>query len=988
MNTTTAYTQLECLLLFQSLVAYGTDSSAFDRISDLLKSNALVKGGDSYDPNRLSVDALHELYQSLLREENKSEDEKTDGVEDGSRSSPTPSRKRKLQSPALKDTRDVTEKKLSILVDRLYARYRDYMIKAIREDERRYAKVQQEIVEIERGDWDERILRDNKALARENGIITPPPSLPQTEQQQQQQQPVEKKKTNGQVLTREAIPQEKKLAEVPQPTHAPPAVPEPTKEKDTSANVPAPSSQPAPQTAPQAVQQEPPAQPEGLAISDVLNGASAASTRPASPQVEAPSLPKADTHAIQPNGHQKPPVTTAEGPSPVQPRQPTQPSQPAQPAQSVPQQQGNAWKWEQPYQPGPTQHPLPYQPGPPYPQFNPAQYPQTPQPPQHPQSFQHPPQSHGPPYPGLPPFPQQPQHHPFVPSSPHSSGPGPIVLPPPAAVHKSPGGSPGRPLPDISGQHYRPSSASSHVQQLQPPTGAYPPSYTPQQRPVSSNGPPPQQWNQPYPPYQPPPQGYPYTPQVPGQRPPFPPRPELIPPDSRQYNSPYNANQTPRPPVTSQRPATISTPKARPSLPSTPVSHSQPLFMTGNATQWTPNPSGSTPRPYHLTKPPTVEPLSPVLRPAKLPEVQKEGTRPKPQTQKTETQKAEVPKTEPRKTETQKLEAQKVEAKKSEPSKAAELISRQRGRPRTRAGSTASSAIAGSRRSQSVASHTDELALDTEGTNRRVKQEVATPRGVEDIGDTTADEGTVRRKRPLKEAPSPRYPTKRKRLESIDRREPSGPATQVLWTRAFPKISAQALEAISGHRNASTFAAPVKERDAPGYRDVILRPQDLKSIRSAITAGNRAAAGVAPEDQSQSGVWLPISEDLIPPKGIINFAQLEKELMRIFANAIMFNADPNRGFGRTFDAAARGEDDEEADRTGYEFDENGVVKETTAMYADVERIISSLRSAERGAEEARELLAEDDEPDELAGDGGDNVGGSGHGSIAKRRRKM
>ncbi|KAH8811605.1 hypothetical protein F5884DRAFT_670945 [Xylogone sp. PMI_703] len=935
MNTTTAYTQLECLLLFQSLVAYGTDSSAFDRISDLLKNNTLVKGGDTYDPNRLSVDALRELYQTLLREENKSDDEKTDGVEDGS-PSPTPSRKRKLQSPSLKDSYDVTEKKLSILVDRLYARYRDYMIRAIREDERRYAKVQQEIVEIERGDWDERILREKKALVKENGLATPPPSFPQ---KQQQQEPTVEKKTNGQLPTEEAVPQDSSPAEIPQTAQVPPTILEPTKEKETATPVPAPS-QPAVKPAPQPTQQEPSTRPEGLAISDVLN--SAASTRPATPQVEVPSLPKTDSHTPQANGIQKPAGSAAEskGPSPVQPNQPSQP-QHAQPSQP----------WEQPYQPSPAQHPLPYPPGPPYSQFNPAQYPQTSQ---HPQPFPHPPQPHGPPYPGPPPYPQQPQHHQFVPSSPHATVPAPIVLPPPNAVHKPPGGSPGRqPLPDLAGQHYRPSSASSQVQQqLQQLPGSYPPPYPPQQRPVSSNGPPPQ-WNQPYPQYQPPPQGYPYTPQVPGQRPPYPPRPELIPPDSRQYNSPYNANQAPRPPVTiPSQPASVSTPKGRPSLPSTPVSHSQHKFITGTATHWTPNPTGSTPRHRQETKPPAVEPLSPVLKPAKTVEICKDIPKSKSQLQQTE---------------------------KHHP-KPSELIPRQRGRQRTRAESTASSAVAGPRRSQSAVSHTDELALDTEGTSRRVKQEVATPRGVEDIGDTTADESTVKRKRPIKEAPSPRYPTKRKRLESIDRREPTGPPTQVLWTRAFPKISAQALEAISGHRNASTFAAPVKERDAPGYRDVILRPQDLKSIRSAITAGNRAAAAVAPEDQTQSSIWLPISEDLIPPKGIINFAQLEKELMRMFANAIMFNADPNRGFGRNFDAAARGDDDEEeADKTGYEFDENGVVKETTAMYADVERIISALRSAERGAEEAREMLvAEDDEPDELAGDG----------SIAKRRRKM
>lgn len=969
MHTTTAYTQLECLLLFQSLVAYGTEPSAFDRISDLLKNNALVKGGETYDPDRLDVEALRQLYQNLLLEENKSDEEKADNTDDGNRS---PSRKRKLQSPSLKDDYDVTEK-LSVLVDRLYARYRDHMIRAIWEDERRYAKVQQDIVEIERGDWDERILREKTAAVKENGMEAPP--------QQESQQLAVEKKTNGQIPSAAPISQENK-PEAPQPPQPPSvAVQESAKENEASKGIAPPSPRPTPQAATKDAQQEASARPEGLAISDVLNGASAASTRPTTPQVEASSLPKAESHPVQvPNGQSKPqPLATVEGQGPSTPS-PAQPSQPSQPAAQAP---GNAWKWEQPYQPGSAQHPPPYPPGPPYSQFNPAQYAQ---PPQHPQSFQGPPQPHGQPYAGAaPPFPPQPQHHPFVPSPSHAPVPAPVVLPPPNApnaVHKSPGGSPARPVSDISsGPQYRPSPSS---QPLQPPAGSYAPPYPPQQRPTSSNGVAPQQWNPSYSPYQASPQVYPYTPQVAGQRP-FPPRPELIPPDSRQYNSPYNASQTPRPPVTAPpQPANASTPKARASLPSTPVSHGPALFITGNATKWTPNPTGSTPRPYFLTKPPVVEPLSPPLKPTRLPEVEKGASTPTPQSGQDRTHKEEV-----HDSEAQKAGSKNAEVRKTEPTKPAESVPKQRGRQRARAESNASSAIAGSRRSQSAASHTDELALDREGTTRRVKQEVATPRGVEDAGDTTADEATVRRKRTVKEAASPRHPPKRKRHESIDRRESSGPATQVLWTRAFPKISSQALEAITGHRNASTFAAPVKERDAPGYRDVILRPQDLKSIRSAITAGNRAAAAVASDDQSQSSVWLPISEDLIPPKAIINFAQLEKELMRMFANAIMFNADPNRGFGRTFDAAARGEDsEEEADKTGYEIDENGVVKETTAMYVDVERIISSLRSAERGAEEARELMAEDDEPDELAGDGGETSTGNGHGSMAKRRRKM
>lgn len=387
--------------------------------------------------------------------------------------------------------------------------------------------------------------------------------------------------------------------------------------------------------------------------------------------------------------------------------------------------------------------------------------------------------------------------------------------------------------------------------------------------------------------------------------------------------------------------------------------------MTGSGTKWTPRPSGATPRLHREAPRPQPEPLSPVLRPKPLPQSGEKSSH-------------------------KQVHAKQDIAKSGRANTPSTL--------RKRADSITSTPNTGPfRRSQSVQSHADELSLDNENSGLHFKQEVATPRGVGDVGDIAADEITHRQSK----LPSPRQAMKRKRIESPGFREPRGPPLFVLWTRAFPKISASALESISGHRNASTFANPVKERDAPGYKDLILRPQDLKSIRTAITAGHKAAAAVAaaqvtPDDQGQSSAWLPISEDLIPPKGIINYAQFEKELMRMFANAIMFNADPDRGFGKAFENKRK-----ESERGAvYEIDENSLVKDTRAMFMDVEKDIGALRSAERRSEEAaeREALggpwgvrqpsshveAVDDEVDELAGDGDAGVG---NGGSVKRRRK-
>ena len=826
------------------------------------------------------------------------------------------SRKRKLPTPPLPSIKDAQEykEKLPLLVDRLYARYRDVMIKAIQEDERRYAAIQEEIREIERGEWDDKILEENRAT---NGTAT------------------DTLKTNG---VEEALPQDARseLTKVPSKPNTPLASP----------------------------------RPEALPISDVLNSKDATPV-----PSRAPDPPRAQGFP--------PPMRTGStgphGPSPLQ-------GFPDQRQQMQP----GFGQGQPPY---PTQHPMPSgQPPGGYTQWqtlSPSHF----QPPnvqnaqynQHQQSQPHQPRPFSSPH-GIPP----PQPH--VPSSPINQRPSQIVLPPPNGIHRPPS-SPAMPLDalaDAAGQH-RAHSGSPRMSQgphgspmmqqephgsqiIQPPQGApmmqYPPhgspmmqhnpqmypgtpvmqgpppghQYSPHQRSPSGNGPIP--FNQQYAPFP----GNQQFQQQPNHRTPFQ-QPNIIQQQPKTYNSPYNAGQ--------ERKSSI--------LPQTPFSRGLPRHSTGSGTVWTPNPSGSTPKNFMAFDPPEMEPLSPVLAPAELPE------------KKTPKKKT------PKKPEPTKALPSVEQPKKQTKSKPPRV------NYRGRAGSTASSVIAGSQRSQSVMSHADELSLDNENINRNVKQEVATPVGIDDAGDTTADELP----RHSRMGPSPAKSTKRKRQSSVPfapiEARASNPPTQVLWTRAFPKISSSALESIAGHKNASTFSYPVKERDAPGYKNLILRPQDLKSIRSAITAGSRAAAAVVADDPSlnvnpaASSLLLPISEDLIPPRGIINYAQLEKELMRMFANAIMFNADPDRGLGRRFHENGK----DKGDVVGYEFDVDGIVKDTKAMFADVEKVVGSLRSAERRSEEMRESstvrqAAEDDDADELAGDGESHVGNTG---TVKRRRK-
>jgi hypothetical protein len=220
-------------------------------------------------------------------------------------------------------------------------------------------------------------------------------------------------------------------------------------------------------------------------------------------------------------------------------------------------------------------------------------------------------------------------------------------------------------------------------------------------------------------------------------------------------------------------------------------------------------------------------------------------------------------------------------------------------------------------------------------------------------------------------------------------------------TKKFSKTALLFLNDANSHKLAGIFAKPVSERDAPGYKETVLRPQDLKSVKAAVTKGGRAAQSAIEafeekigsledeEDAEQldetptktegsaavkihsatgeralgNGVYLlKVSEDLVPPKAIVNSAQLEMELVRIFANAVMFNPLPSseRGFGRSLrlrrnggDVALRHHDDDDdegvespdSDESGSS-EAGGIISDTREMFEDVMAMLGKWREAE------------------------------------------
>lgn len=216
---------------------------------------------------------------------------------------------------------------------------------------------------------------------------------------------------------------------------------------------------------------------------------------------------------------------------------------------------------------------------------------------------------------------------------------------------------------------------------------------------------------------------------------------------------------------------------------------------------------------------------------------------------------------------------------------------------------------------------------------------------------------------------TPKLRSKRKRGLSESFEEPKVDTSRyVVCTRGFHRTAAPILNDVTTHKLASIFAKPLGERDAPGYHDLIYRPQDLKTIKSAVHQGSKAVAAATEAVSTPAGagdsespapvsgtptknnvLMLQKNEDLLPPKGIVNSAQLEKEFVRMFANAIMYNPVPERGFGPGFPMISeRGSRESTQSSDG---EEGGIIQDSKDMFKDVEQAVTRWRAAERTADE-------------------------------------
>ncbi|KAF2154228.1 hypothetical protein K461DRAFT_292891 [Myriangium duriaei CBS 260.36] len=837
------YTPLESLLFFQALRAQDLTSIDFDVISNELVTLPLVKDDASFDRDRLSAGALRSLYLNLVKEEALEETKEQSGMPNGELS--PGSRKRKAASPSLPTVEAAAKHAhlLPKLLYKLYSRYRETVVNAIKEEEQTIDRLNQEIKQIEAGEFDDKLRLQNgdnlhvpqveEKIARPELVhiqtadltqpdkITqvadaPPANEPETTNATKPDQRSRSARTSiGALVSHTPEPEAAKSALAPTQTSSTagpaPTAPDMAQEQLSKApppiqarphgqspllqqGPPPPIYQPSPpmkQTSPYMSQLPFQNLPPGPALSPPTQH-TAQNRSPNSPPrvLPMPSAAKTQSSPVMQNGFQQ-----ARGQLPMQPPPYGSPNQRPSPTPGHPAGRGYPTPQHQPYQN--------FQP-----QFQ--QYPQSPYMHQH--------------------SPSQPQQYQIRPSQ-----QGGFQLPPfqvsaqdPSKVH----------------HQYPNQQASQHNRHSTP---------------MAQHG---AGGQSPYAQYTP----APHTPQ-PTQR------------------SALDTDRLTKSVVASlRRRRSTSTWKASPHPPLVPPK--------------------SPPRPV-------AEPMSPVRAHAELPKNEKRE--------------------DPAKTPAEQLvrEDEAIKQLKSESKR-----STRKARGSSVASSTKTGSVRG--RSQSVLSQPEGPSTSdpTPSSRRKVKAEPSTPAAAPSEAGTPQARTTRTRRGTLQPPPSSVPSTTRRSPRAVTpapTRSDTVPAT-----RNFSRLSNVILNEITAHRHAGPFQKPVSDRDVEGYGDIIKRPQDLKSIKAAITAGSKAVNAVLAtleEDDGGAALVLPKTEELIPPRGIVNSAQLEKEVMRMFANAVLFNPG-----------------------------DEGIVRDAREMADDITGKIQDWRGVEReGAERERDKEREEED---------------------------
>ncbi|PYH44213.1 uncharacterized protein BP01DRAFT_84830 [Aspergillus saccharolyticus JOP 1030-1] len=876
-----AYTPFESLLFFQSLATLDARPASFASISDVLRNNPFIRQNADFDAGRLAPEALEDLYATLMRDGVDSTGAGAAQEPNGRHvESPTNPKKRKIMSPQPDGVSEKGSSHTSVmptLVSHLYARYKELVTREIRNEEKRYTEIRNEIERLQKEEREaqlEPVMRPPQqptAPPKKQEPAPEPMDLDGKEERPIQQPPFISTQAKAPLPGMDRI----QLQSAPQP-----------KDLQSATQPPKAMSHP-PQTS------SLPAQPTGQTPKDP-----ARTIQPLPPQ-------------LQQKVHQPPPIPQmATG----RPSQPQTPNGKAFPAAHV-----NTGPRNTPAKAGPVGV-----------SFVPPQMP--------PSTPTTTPSNLGP---GQPSSPMPPHLAPNVVSTPKQLTPT------------------GKPAARVGSS----ATASTPAPQRLPPQPSF------------------QQWSIHQPPQTPQPQPTPSF---------IKPKPE---PSNKPLEKPIPSFQQPIPSVESktqqgQSPAPfLSTPGPVPVAASSPALGAPALgFQTpvgAGRAALAPGPPGSRPLRPSID---TTGSLTPWKRTPRLslsiPDSPRSPDRPRPEEISPISEKAPSPpgsrEATPEEPEPRRLKRRtdrKGHSTSSEPSQPAVDTDTKVGwkrkgdkltppTPKDRDRSTASSRSRG----RSVLSRDDESTTES-GSQAKVKHEMpSTPAGLPESAEperpSISRPGRGRPKR--KRAPSEEADTPQAEVNQLSRVDSNQSTPYVLCARSFPRTGAPIMNDVTMHKHASIFAKPLAERDAPGYRDLIYRPQDLKSIKSVMYQGSKAVAAATEAASTPAGdgespapgtgtpskntvLMLQKTEDVIPPKGIVNSAQLEKELIRMFANAVMFNPVPQRGFGPGFPMIS--DNGSRASTQVPEPDEGGIIKDTLEMFEDVEQAVTRWRAAERTADE-------------------------------------
>ncbi|CBF69782.1 hypothetical protein AN6284.2 [Aspergillus nidulans FGSC A4] len=893
------YTPLESLLFFQTLAAQDSRPTDFASISNVLRNNKFVRENGAFDARRLTPEALEGLYSRLMRDGSDSSASTQEPNGHNSESSPSNPKKRKIATPRSDGFSDAKNPGfVPYLVTHLYAKYKELVTKEIRLEEKRYRDIKDEIARLEKEVHE--APREKPAEPAPAPTHTKHEPAPEPMDLDTTETPVSQPKPDKDVNCAPILPStgaeaQQLLAASPHkdqpPAHVTPQSPLPETKSPAQPLGQQPAAQknlqtqaqPQPQSQPQAPPQvTPPPQPTSHAILHPTPPQQPHHT----PQPQAPPIHPQQVQSSAQNVQRQPQPPHEKGASPPQQSLVTAPSVPAlgEPANVPP---------TQPVEP--SSIPTAVTPTPAHdPAITPLPPSRQPQPP-------HPPQTNN--VPVASPTPQK------TPSTVEAAGKKVVPVPPPR-------GPPQGSLQQWSlNQPQTPQQPSQHSPSSIPqPAGQLKPSQPPHFQQTQKVAPQPQ------------PVAAPSTP-LPSRA--------IFP--------------TPAPPVP---PSGFATPIGRAQgYPSTVPRPSKPqlsIATPGSLTPWKQTPYSTLPNSPRSPDRPGPEDVSPISESAPSPFGSRAATPDQPEP--------------PRRKGPGRGRKKATDANHTGPRRRTEKNTATAGKKRDR--STASSRSRG----RSILSRDEESGAEA----GKIKREVpSTPSGVDTVGP---ERSSTSQKAPGSESRPGRGRPKRKRSELPETEsQPQSELSQathvdldqsapfVLCTRNFPRTGAPIMNDVLTHKHASIFTKPLTERDAPGYRDLIYRPQDLKSIKSSISQGSKAVAAAteaantpvadgespAPNAGTPSKntvLMLPKTEDVIPPKAIVNSAQLEKELIRMFTNAIMYNPIPQRGFGPAFPLAPDGG----SGRRQYalEPDDGGIIKDTLEMFEDVEQAVTTWRSAE------------------------------------------